>query len=207
VCSLAVDCVGCLFTGFTFIMTYAHQTFTQPLQIVIVDSTFDRYDDFVAAAQTGQIGLHFCVSGQSAVRLARRYRADAWLLAKDLDDMSGFDLLEMLSPHVLQSAVDPLRSGARISLGDMTRGHAALTTHSGVFIVADAYCLEDEQRALVSGVSGYLVRPVTLDVIRAARSPKAISAPKAMSGPTQDRSGHGQRTDSLQGSTSHVIDD
>ena len=188
-------------------MTYAHQTFTQPLQIVIVDSTFDRYDDFVAAAQTGQIGLHFCVSGQSAVRLARRYRADAWLLAKELDDMSGFDLLEMLSPHVLQSAVDPLRSGARVSLGDMTRGRVALTTHSGVFIVADAYCLEDEQRALVSGVSGYLVRPVTLDVIRAARSPKAISAPKAISGPAQDSSGHDQRNDSLQGSTSHVIDD
>lgn len=185
----------------------SQQMVSQPLQIVIVDSTFDRYDDFVAAAQTGQIGLHFCVSGQSAVRLARRYRADAWLLAKELDDMSGFDLLEMLSPHVLQSAVDPLRSGARVSLGDVTRGRAALTTHSGVFIVSDAYCLEDEQRALVSGVSGYLVRPVTLDVIRAARSPKAISAPKAISGPTQDRSGHDQRNDSLQGSTSHVIDD
>lgn len=151
---------------------HTHPMDSQPLQIVIVDSTFDHYDDFVAAAQTGQIGLHFCVSGQSAVRFARRYRADAWLLASDLDDMSGFDLLEMLSPHVLQSAVDPLRFGARVSLGDMSRDHTASTAHSGVFIVADAYCLEDEQRALASGVSGYLVRPVTVDVIRAARSPR-----------------------------------
>jgi CheY-like chemotaxis protein len=149
---------------------------TQPLQIVIVDSTFDRYDDFVAAARAGQIGLHFCVSGQSAVRFARRYRADAWLLARDLDDMSGFDLLEMLSPHVLQSAVDPLRFGARVSLGDMSGGLAAPAIHSGVFIVADTYCLEDEQRALASGVSGFLVRPVTVDVIRAARSPRTAAA-------------------------------
>ena len=160
---------------------HTHQMDTQPLQIVIVDSTFDRYDDFVAAAQAGQIGLHFCVSGQSAVRFARRYRADAWLLAKNLEDMSGFDLLEMLSPHVLQSAVDPLRFGARVSLGDMSRGHSsrgynATATHSGVFIVADAYCLEDEQRALASGVSGYLVRPVTVDVIRAARSPRTAAS-------------------------------
>lgn len=147
-----------------------------PLQIVIVDSTFDRYDDFVTAAQFGQIGLHFCVSGQSAVRFARRYRADIWLLAQNLVDMSGFDVLEMLAPHVLQSAVNPSRFGARVSLGDMPRGHTATAAHSGVFIIADAYCLEDEQRALLSGVSGYLVRPVTLDVIRVSRSPRTAES-------------------------------
>jgi hypothetical protein len=36
-------------------------------------------------------------------------------------------------------------------------------------MVADEYRLEDEQRALVSGIAGYLVRPITLDVIRATR--------------------------------------
>jgi response regulator of citrate/malate metabolism len=45
---------------------------------------------------------------------------------------------------------------------------------SGIFIVSDRYCLEDEQRALASGVAGYLVRPITLDVIRATRMPTDV---------------------------------
>lgn len=133
-------------------------------EIVIVDSSCDHYGDYVRAAQAGEIGLHFCVDGRSAVRLARRFRADAWLVAADLPDMSGYDLIDMLSPHVLQGDVDPLRSGARISLDRLGEGLRA-----GIFIVSDAYRLEDEQRALASGVAGFLVRPVTLDVIRASR--------------------------------------
>ncbi len=135
-------------------------------EIVIVDPVCDRYADFVEAAQAGELGLHFCVDGQSAVRLSRRFRANAWLIATELPDMSGFDLLEMLSPHVLQGDVDPLLGGARISLGSVGHG-----MRSGIFIVSDAYRLEEEQLALVSGVAAYLVRPVTLDVIRASRSP------------------------------------
>jgi PleD family two-component response regulator len=135
-------------------------------EIVIVDSSCDRYADFVRAAQDGEVGLHFCVDGRSAVRLARRFRADAWLVSADLPDMSGFDLLDMLSPHVLQGDVDPMLSGSRISLDRMGEG-----LRSGIFIVSDTYRLADEQRALASGVAGYLVRPITLDVIRGARRP------------------------------------
>lgn len=140
-------------------------------EIVIVDGTCDRYPDFVEAAQAGQVGLHFCVDGRSAVRLARRFRADVWLVADELPDMSGFDLLTMLSPHILQGGVDPLLSGSRISLNQIGVG-----MRSGIFIVADNYRLEDEQRSLSSGVAGYLVRPVTVDVIRATRSPAANTA-------------------------------
>lgn len=140
-------------------------------EIVIVDNSCDRYGDFVRAAQDGEVGLHFCVDGRSAVRLARRFRADAWLVSADLPDMSGFDLLDMLSPHVLQGDVDPMLSGARISLDRMGEGLRA-----GIFIVSDSYRLVDEQRALASGVSGYLVRPVTLDVIRNSRRPATASA-------------------------------
>lgn len=137
-------------------------------EIVIVDPDCERYADYVEAAQRGDIGLHFCVDGRSAVRLARRFRADCWLIASELPDMSGFDLLEMLSPHVLQGSVDPLLAGASISLNRIGEG-----MRSGVFVVADAYSMEEEQRALVSGVAGYLVRPLTLDMIRAARLPAA----------------------------------
>jgi hypothetical protein len=55
-------------------------------------------------------------------------------------------------------------SGARISLDRLGEG-----PRSAIFMVADDYRLEDEQRALVSGIAGYLVRPITLDVIRATR--------------------------------------
>jgi hypothetical protein len=135
-------------------------------EIVIVDSACDLYVDFVKAAQAGEVGLHFCCDGRSAVRMARRFRADVWLVATDLADMAGFDLLEMLSPHVLQGNVDPMRSGSRISLNHVGEG-----MRSGVFIVSDVYRLEEEQRALASGIAGYLVRPVTVDVIRATRAP------------------------------------
>jgi PleD family two-component response regulator len=144
------------------------------LEIVVVDSGCDQYGDFVQAAQESAFGLHFCVDGRSAVRLARRFRADVWLIANDLPDMSGFDLVDMLGPHVLQGSVDPLKGGARISLDRLGQG-----MRSGIFIVADSYRLEDEQRALAAGVAGYLVRPMTLDVIRASRLPAVVSADKA----------------------------
>jgi CheY-like chemotaxis protein len=135
-------------------------------EIVVVDGNCERYADFVQAAQAGEVGLHFCVDGRSAVRLARRFRADAWLVATELPDMSGFDFLEMLSPHVLQGSVDPLLSGSPVSLDRLGHG-----MRSGIFLVSDSYKIEDEQRALVSGVAGYLVRPVTVDVIKATRAP------------------------------------
>jgi len=141
-------------------------------EIVIVDPACDRYGDFVKAARAGEIGLHFCSDGRSAVRMARRFRADVWLVSTELADMSGFDLLEMLSPHVVHGDVDPMLSGARISLGRLGEG-----PRSAIFMVADEYRLEDEQRALVSGIAGYLVRPITLDVIRATRD--AACAPGA----------------------------
>jgi CheY-like chemotaxis protein len=135
-------------------------------EIVVVDSVCDQHGDFVQAAQEGAFGLHFCVDGRSAVRLARRFRADVWMIAAELPDMSGFDLVDMLLPHVLQGSVDPLKGGSRISLDRVGQG-----LRSGIFIVADTYRLEDEQRALAAGVAGYLVRPVKLDVIRASRLP------------------------------------
>lgn len=139
-------------------------------EIVIVDGICDRYGDFVQAAQAGDVGVHFCIDGRSAVRLSRRFRADVWLVAAELSDMSGFDLLDMLSPHVLQGSVDPLLSGSRISLDRVGHG-----MRSGIFIVSDSYRIEDEQRALASGVAGYLVRPITLDVIRATRTTAGVS--------------------------------
>lgn len=135
-------------------------------EIVIVDSCFDRYGDFVEAAGDGTVGLHFCNDGLSAVKLARRFRADIWLVSTDLTDMSGFDLLPILMEHVQQGGVDPSLGGSRISLESLGSG-----LHPGVFMVSDLYRIEEEQRSLACGSAGYLVRPITLDLVKALREP------------------------------------
>lgn len=135
-------------------------------EIIIVDPSFDRYSDFVDAASRGSVGLHFCNDGLSALKLARRFRGDLWLVSTELPDMSGFDLLPILREHVHQGGVDPLIGGPRISLDTLGTG-----LHAGVFMVSDIYRLHEEQRALASGCAGYLVQPLTLDLVRALRAP------------------------------------
>ena len=143
-------------------------------EIVIVDPACDRYPDFVQVARSGEVGVHFCSDGRSAVRMARRFRADVWLVNTELTDMSGFDLLEMLLPHVTHGDVDPMLSGAPISLDRLGEG-----ARSAIFMVTDEYRVEDEQRTLLAGVAGYLVRPITLDVIRATRDPAFVTTEHA----------------------------
>ena len=67
---------------------------------------------------------HIRSSGAEAIKLARRRRVDAWLIAADLDDMSGHDLVELLrtrtadrtadakvaAPEDRKRALDPARS-------------------------------------------------------------------------------------------------
>jgi CheY-like chemotaxis protein len=66
--------------------------------VVVVDPQFDAYATLAASARCGRIGLHFRSSGAEAIRLARRLSVDAWLIAAELDDMSGHDLVQLLEP-------------------------------------------------------------------------------------------------------------
>ena len=68
-------------------------------------------------------------------------------------------------PCVSQGSVYPLLGGAHISLDHVGEG-----MRSGVFVVAEQYRLEDEQRALASAAAGYIVVPVTIDTLRTGRS-------------------------------------
>jgi len=65
-------------------------------------------------------------------------------------------------------------SGAPISLDRLGEG-----ARSAIFMVTDEYRVEDEQRTLLAGVAGYLVRPITLDVIRATRDPAFVTTEHA----------------------------
>jgi len=66
--------------------------------VVVVDPRFDAYATLAASARAGRIGLHFRSSGAEGLRLARRLSVDAWLIAAELDDMSGHDLVRLLEP-------------------------------------------------------------------------------------------------------------
>ncbi len=65
--------------------------------VVVVDPHFDAYTALAASARAGRIGLHLRASGSEAMRLARRLEIDAWLIAEELDDMSGSDFVQLLA--------------------------------------------------------------------------------------------------------------
>ena len=64
--------------------------------VVVVDPRFDAYKSLAASARLGKLNLHFRSSGADAIKLSRKQPVDAWLIATDLDDMSGHDLVELL---------------------------------------------------------------------------------------------------------------
>ena len=64
--------------------------------VVVVDPAFEAYKPLAASARSGKLLLHFRSAGAEALKLARRHHVDAWLIAADLDDMSGFDFVELL---------------------------------------------------------------------------------------------------------------
>lgn len=64
--------------------------------VVVVDPRFDAYASLAASARQGRIDLHLRSTGADALRLSGRMHVDAWLVAADLDDMSGHDLVELL---------------------------------------------------------------------------------------------------------------
>jgi hypothetical protein len=68
--------------------------------VVVVDPRFDAYKPLATSARLGKITLHFRSSGAEAVKLARRLRVDAWLIAPELDDMSGHDLVPLLQSQI-----------------------------------------------------------------------------------------------------------
>ena len=64
--------------------------------VVVVDPAFDSYKPLASSARAGKLTLHFRSAGADALKLAKRHSVDAWLIAPDLDDMSGFDFIELL---------------------------------------------------------------------------------------------------------------
>jgi len=129
-------------------------------RVVIVDRAWDRYPEFVAAAAAGRLELHFCSDGRAALRLARRFQADAWLVSDNLPDMDGLDLVPLLAEQICQLQVDPLvRCSRRPAAGEPRIGRGR------VFFVAPHYAADMEEQSLASGSAGYLVHPLAIDLL------------------------------------------
>lgn len=73
---------------------------TRVPSVVVVDPAFESYKPLATSAREGKLMLHLRSAGREALKLARRHRVDAWLIAPDLDDMSGFDFVEMLRSQI-----------------------------------------------------------------------------------------------------------
>jgi DNA-binding response OmpR family regulator len=73
--------------------------------VVVVDPQFNSYATLAASARLGKLQLHLRSSGGDAVRLGRRIHVDAWLVAAELDDMSGHDLVELLKGEATEAPV------------------------------------------------------------------------------------------------------
>ena len=94
--------------------------------VVVVDPAFAAYRHLADDARDGRVGLHFRSAGQDALRLARRFDVDAWVVAAELDDMSGEDFVQLLeSRHgdarvALASTTGDVNTAAPISLEDLS---------------------------------------------------------------------------------------
>jgi len=126
--------------------------------VVVVDPQFDAYKDLAASARSGRIGLHFRSSGAQALKLARNLEIDAWIVAAELDDMSGHDFVELLGSLRGESKVAMVGSGLAASRAAAEVG--ADLTMSQPITVGDLEMLlglsvEERSRQLVArGFSG-----------------------------------------------------
>lgn len=105
----------------------------QAPSVVVVDPRFEAYGELVESARTGRIRLHMRSSGAEGLALARKRNVDAWLVAADLDDMSGLDFVELLRSRLESSKATDSEGGeqrvAIVSEVPGKPGHWEATEH------------------------------------------------------------------------------
>jgi len=90
--------------------------------VVVVDPDFEKYKSLAASARLGKLNLHFRTSGGDALKLCRRGRIDAWLVASDLDDMTGNDFVELLRSKLAETPLNAFATSVpRVALMEEQR--------------------------------------------------------------------------------------
>ncbi len=136
--------------------------------VVVVGPRVDAYKSLAASARLGKMTLHFRSSGAAALQLARRMKVDAWLIAPELDDMAGQDLVPLLETAL--AAAD--RGTAKVALvqeSGLVRSGAtpaeAPVSHPVTFAVLEHLLgMAPEQRAQAVAFDGPARAFVTLPV-------------------------------------------
>ena len=140
--------------------------------VVVVDPRFDAYSQLADSARLGRINLHIRSSGAEAMKFAARRPVDAWLIAADLDDMSGHDRGELLRSRAAEAQVAMVESA-----GPGTRNHAVAEQEAAAVgadaVLAPSTSLRDleellglpvEERSKVLAASGAARSFVTFPV-------------------------------------------
>lgn len=126
--------------------------------VVVVDPKFDAYKDLAAAARQGKINLHFRSSGADAIKLSRRTRVDVWLVAEDLDDVSGADFVTLLQSRVGTSRLAIVESATAGSEGSVASAHVAPQTAADA-VLCPPITLGDVERLLGRSAGERVVMP------------------------------------------------
>jgi CheY-like chemotaxis protein len=114
--------------------------------VVVVDPEFSSYAALAASARLGNLQLHLRSAGTDAIRLNRRIHVDAWIVASELDDMSGHDLVELLKSECSDIPVAMVVDAAR---GRRNAVASAAATEAGADVsLSHPISLADLERLL-----------------------------------------------------------
>lgn len=113
--------------------------------VVVVDPQFGAYKPLAEGSRRGRLSLHLRSSGADAIKLARRMRVDAWLIAAELDDMSGHDLVELLQAEF---ASEPAGVRPKLALVHVADSGSRQLSLAG-------------QEAAAAGADSLLTHPIT----------------------------------------------
>jgi len=114
--------------------------------VVVVDPEFSSYATLAASARLGNLQLHLRSAGTDAIRLSRRIHVDAWIVAAELDDMSGHDLVELLKSECSDIPVAMVVDAAR---GRRNAVDTAAATEAGADVaLSHPISLADLERLL-----------------------------------------------------------
>jgi CheY-like chemotaxis protein len=109
------------------------QILTPSIRVAIVDASPQDYCALLADAGRPGVSIHFLIDGNDTLRFAKRCHCGLWVINRQLPDMSGFDLAQMLR-SVRPSAL--------------------------IFLIAEQYNLDDELQTLTLGLAKYLCKPL-----------------------------------------------
>ena len=129
-----------------------HATSISTPNVVVLDPRFDDYQELAASAREGRILLHIRSSGAEGLAIAKRRSVDAWLVAADLDDMSGLDFVDLLRNQLEATKATDTEGGAQrvaiISEVPGRPGHWEATEHGADHTMVKPISMSDLERFL-----------------------------------------------------------